>query len=85
MKQNHGGTQLAGSLELILSKLAFLKSPESATQGMVLPTVGWSFLHQLPIKTIPTDISAGQSYLGNTSTETPFSGDSGLRQADSEC
>lgn len=85
MKQNHGGTQLAGSLELILSKLAFLKSPESATQEMVLPTVGWSFLHQLPIKTIPTDISAGQSYLGNTSTETPFSGDSGLRQADSEC
>lgn len=33
---------------------------------MILPAVGWVFLHQLAIKTTPTDPSPGQTDLGSS-------------------
>ena len=65
-----GGMLRAASLEGLRFPRS-LHSPRPA-QGMVLPTVGWSLLHQRTIKTTPIPTA-----------EIPFSGDSRLCQDDS--
>lgn len=45
----------------------FLIQPRTTWVGMVLPTVGWTLLHQLITRTVPTDMLAGQCDLGNFS------------------
>lgn len=52
----------------------FLLWSETICPGFVLSTLCWGLLHQLAMK-------AGQN-LGNSSTETPFPGESGLCQVD---
>lgn len=56
-------------------------------QGMALPMVGWTLLHQLTVKTIPQ--SSPQTNMIKTSSQLremrPFLGNSKLCQVDSHC
>lgn len=56
------GTRVAATMEecsllahsqVLGNCLSYIYSPRQHSQGIVVPTVGWTILHQLTIKTIP--------------------------------
>lgn len=49
------------------TQLCFSSSTQSRTWRTSLPTMGWFFLYQLTIKTLPSDVPTGQAFLEHSS------------------